>query len=95
MVVRKNDDGWDMNKCPQQPETYTGFEVAAVLQRSTDVRPGFRNLWLAKEFHAVRNLLYPLKFGRPDFMWLLDFANLKSPQIMAQTFFIFLIDIHQ
>ena len=31
-VVRKNAYGWDWNPCQQQLETYTGFEVAAVLQ---------------------------------------------------------------
>ena len=37
--VRKSDYGWDSNPCPQQPQTYIGFEVAAVFQRRTRVRP--------------------------------------------------------
>ena len=39
LVVRKNDYGWDLNPWPQQPETYTDFEVAAILERRTGVRP--------------------------------------------------------
>ena len=39
LADRKNDYGWNLNPCPQQPDTYIGFEVAAVLQRKTGIRP--------------------------------------------------------
>ena len=32
---------------------------------------------------SARDLLNPIKFGGPDFTWLLEIGNLKPPQIMA------------
>ena len=42
LVVKKKNNywyEWNSNPYPKKPQTYTGFKVAAVLQRSTGVRP--------------------------------------------------------
>ena len=41
MFVRKYEYRWNSNSCPQQPETHTSFEVAAILHCRTGVGPHF------------------------------------------------------
>ena len=78
------------NPCPQQSETYTGFEIAAVLRRRTGVRPLCRDFKTSVGLVVTGMGLNPI---RSHFFWQPK-ADLDRDLMSSIFFYEIMLELH-